>query len=824
MSASNWAALSLACLAVLSYVFVGYPQLLRLIVAIRGPRRVAKADVTPAVSLVISAYNEADVMAGKLRNALALDYPRELLQVVVVSDASDDGTDEIVRSFAGQGVELSRQEARRGKTAGLNAVVPTLRGDIVVFSDANAMYQPDALRMLVRNFADAQVGCVTGEARYATGSGAAAEAGEGAYWSYELQLKQLETAVGSSVGGDGAIYAIRRHLWQELPEDGINDFLNPLQIVAAGWRGVYEPEAVALEESAGETRKEYRRRVRIVSRSWRAVFQASDVLKPWRVGFFAVSVLSHKVLRWWSGVFVVGLCAGMTGLLLPIVATLSPTVIASAAVLAVASLLVPGVRRATRLGGYFLVLTAASLVGIVRGSTGRVSGVWSPPRQAGRVRRRSIVDPWTALALAISAVALSFLGYELQLHPEAARLIVWLSLALLSYVFVGYPLVLSVARVIRRRTVIRSEAVLPTVCVLVAANDEAEVIAAKVRNTLDLDYPSDRLRLVVASDGSVDDTNRIVASIDDPRVTLHAFARRRGKIGAITDALPHITDEVLLLSDANAFLRRDAARALVRNFGDPQVGAVSGDVVLTGERAAMATAEDLYYRYERWLQHAESELGSMVGVDGALYAVRRSLFVTPPADTVLDDMAVPFAVVRQGRRVVFEPDALAHEVGSRSAWEEFARKSRIVAGAVQLLRRGRQQIPWRHPQVVFSLLSHKVLRWASPVLFAVFLTAAFSLRATAVEFTLLWYGTVLMLAVGLLGCVPAWRRLTPIAVCYYFCMVHLAAAVGLLRGVFGRQLVTWQRFERARHDSHQPPAPPGAAQQPTGPASRGGLS
>ena len=131
-------------------------------------------------------------------------------------------------------MRLARQDERRGKTAGLNRTVPTLSGEIVVFSDANALYEPDAIAKLVRNFADAAVGCVTGEARYRAGGTSAADVGERAYWDYEIQIKRFETALGSMVGGDGAIYAIRRSLWRELPEDAINDFLNPLQIVEGG--------------------------------------------------------------------------------------------------------------------------------------------------------------------------------------------------------------------------------------------------------------------------------------------------------------------------------------------------------------------------------------------------------------------------------------------------------------------------------------------------------------------------------------------------------------------------------------------------------------
>jgi cellulose synthase/poly-beta-1,6-N-acetylglucosamine synthase-like glycosyltransferase len=794
-----WAAILAACVAVIGYVLVGYPQLLRLIVRVRGPRPIRKADITPSVSLVVSAFNEADVIAAKLDNVLALDYPRDLLQVVVISDASDDGTDAIVATYADRGVVLRRQVERRGKTAGLNAIVPTLAGDIVVFSDANAMYQPDAIRMLVRNFADPQVGCVTGEARYEGDADGVADEGEGAYWNYEMQIKRLETAVGSSVGGDGAIYAIRKPLWNTLPEDGINDFLNPLQIVAAGWRGVYEPEAICYEEAAGDTSKEYRRRVRIISRSWRAVWLAADVLKPWKVGFFALSVFSHKVLRWFSGLFLFGAVVASIGLLLPLLLGARPWVWAVLAVTVLGAMALPASRHVLQIAWYFGVLNLASLVGLVKGSLGSTSGVWSTPRQAAAGTRTSSgsIDLWTGSALVAAVLSLAWLGVMLEGHV-AAVVVFWASLALMLYLFAGYPLLVAAVGTFRHRPVVSATTAieLPTVCLLIAAHDEEDVIAGKLENSLALDYPAERLRIVVASDGSRDHTNAIARTYAGRGVDLRAYPRRRGKIATILATMPSVEAEVVVLTDANAFLRPDAVRALVRNFANPQVGAVSGDVVLTGDRAALAQPEDLYYKYERWLQRAESELGSMVGVDGALYAVRRALFVSPPEDTVLDDMAVPMAVVRQGYRVVFEPEAIAFEHGSRSAWEEFTRKTRIVAGAVQFLRRGRTQIPWRAPQAVFSLFSHKVLRWLSPVIGSVFFMSCFALRNEGLAFALLWWTAVVAMGVGLLGCVESLRRLLPIGVCYYFGMVHVAAATGMLRGLIGGQAVAWQRFPR----------------------------
>jgi len=791
-----WALILVVSASLLGYILVGYPLLLRLVVWLRGPRAIAWRDITPRLSLVISAYNEAAVIGDKIENALALDYPADLREIVVVSDASDDETDAIVARYADRGVRLWRQPERRGKTAGLNTAVPHLTGDVVVFSDANAMYEPDALRKLVRNFADPAVGCVTGEARYRHETHGAADEGEGAYWNYEMLVKRLETATGSCVGGDGAIYAIRKELWQTLPEDGINDFLNPLQIVAAGWRGVYEPAAVCYEATAGATGKEYRRRVRIVSRSWRAVFQVSDVLKPWKVGFFAVSVLSHKVLRWWSGLFVFGVLVGAAGLVVPPLIAAQPAVWAAVAAALIAAMAIPPVRRVLQVAWYFAVLNVASLVGVAKGSMGRVSGVWSTPRERELNDQAHLVDLWTFAALATMVLLLAWLGVELESRPELARGLFWGSLALLVYLFLGYPLIIGTWRLFRSRVVPQAWPVTPTVCVLITAHNEEDVIEKKIENSLHLEYPADHFSIVVASDGSSDRTNAIARRYADRGVRLEAYPERRGKIATICDTVARIHEDIIVFTDANAFLKPDAVTALVRNFAHPRIGAVSGDVVLTGERAALARSEDMYYTYERWLQRVETELGSMVGVDGALYALRRELFVPPPPDTVLDDMAVPMAVIRRGHRVVFDTQAMAFEHGARSAWEEFSRKTRIVAGAVQFLKRGHRQIPWGAPQAVFSLLSHKVLRWLSPLVGALFVASCYGLREQGIVFEGLWWATVATLALGVLGCVPALRRLLPIGVCYYFCMVHLAAATGMLRGLIGGQQVAWQRFPR----------------------------
>ncbi len=289
-----------AFVAAIVYVYAGYPLLLALAVSRRPRSSVADAlpGASPRVTLLISAFNEADCIAGKLDNTLALDYPRDFLEIIVISDASDDGTDEIVRGFASHGIRLLRMPERGGKTLGLNAGVAAARGEIIVFSDANALYRRDAIKRLTAPFAAAEVGAVIGESTYVEPDSESGRS-ESLYWRYETWIKALESRGGSVVGGDGAIYAVRRNLYEPMWAGALSDFVNPLQVVRAGYRCVYEPLALSYEEAAADYRREYRRKVRIVNRAWRALWAMREMLNPFRYGTFAVKLWSHKVFRWW---------------------------------------------------------------------------------------------------------------------------------------------------------------------------------------------------------------------------------------------------------------------------------------------------------------------------------------------------------------------------------------------------------------------------------------------------------------------------------------------------------------------------------------------
>lgn len=285
--------------------YLVYPAWLFLLSRFRTPRSETSGPVS--VSFVISVFNEAEVIREKLNNSLALNYPKDLLEIVVISDESDDGTDEIVKEFSN--VRLIRQSPRQGKSAGITAAFEELSGELIVFSDANAIYQADAIGHLTKHFADPKVGYVVGRQMYGQSDGQA-EQSESTYWDFELTLKAWESRLSSVVGGDGAIMAIRRDLFTPLKADDINDFIIPLRIVAAGYRGRFEPQAVCYEEAAPSFAGEFRRKVRIVNRSIRAVSRVPQSLNPFVVGIFAAQLFCHKVIRWFALFLMIGAFLG----------------------------------------------------------------------------------------------------------------------------------------------------------------------------------------------------------------------------------------------------------------------------------------------------------------------------------------------------------------------------------------------------------------------------------------------------------------------------------------------------------------------------------
>jgi len=376
------------CAFTVAYVYAGFPILLALLAKWFPNVPERRRDSTPSVSLLISAFNESSTISAKIENSLTLAYPRDLLEIIVVSDCSNDGTDEIVRGFEQQGVRLIRNNQRMGKSAALNLAVPLTKGEILVFSDANAMYQRDAIRELSLHFASLSVGYVVGNARYRDKSAAepSAEA-EGLYWKLETWIKRKESMFASVVGGDGAMYAIRRGLYSPLRPTDINDFMNPLQIIDRGYRGIFEPNAICYEDTAESFEREYRRKVRIVSRSLNALRRVPGVLNPLRNTRHWFLLVSHKFLRWLAPFFLLVLFANP--LILENSAFYRAAFLVQAAFysLALMAWVVPSLRVAWKpfsLAYYFCLVNLASLVGCVKCIHGNLSATWTPPRQSLR--------------------------------------------------------------------------------------------------------------------------------------------------------------------------------------------------------------------------------------------------------------------------------------------------------------------------------------------------------------------------------------------------------------------------------------------------------
>ncbi|HEY0604208.1 MAG TPA: glycosyltransferase family 2 protein [Herpetosiphonaceae bacterium] len=311
------------CVGTIVYTYAGYPLLLTLVARLR-PKPKPYPQITPKLTLLIAAYNEQDVIAGKLENSLTLDYPREQLQILVAADGSDDRTPEIVREYADRGVELSYSPERRGKMAAINRAMHQVRGEIVVFSDANNMYTPNVLRELATPFSDPKVGVTTGAKLISSGDGALGES-EGLYWKYESFIKKQETRLGCTIGVAGEVLAIRRELFAPPPESTINDdFHMMIQIVREGYNVVYAPAAYSRERISPTAQDEITRRTRIFAGWYQSIFQSHKLLTL-RRPVVAWQVWSHKFLRPFVAIAGVGaLAANLLAVTFPPRGTRSP--------------------------------------------------------------------------------------------------------------------------------------------------------------------------------------------------------------------------------------------------------------------------------------------------------------------------------------------------------------------------------------------------------------------------------------------------------------------------------------------------------------------
>lgn len=385
----------------------------------------------------------------------------------------------------------------------------------------------------------------------------------------------------------------------------------------------------------------------------------------------------------------------------------------------------------------------------------------------------------------------------------------WLFIAGIFYVYVGYPFLLAAfARLFSRPTLTAND--LPPITLLIAAYNEEVVIAQKLENSLSLDYPCERLQIIVAADGSDDNTAAIVQSFASRGVDLSYDAARRGKMSAINRAMKIARNEIIVFSDANNFYQLDALKILVSFFADPNVGAVSGSKHILSQGSKLGESEGLYWKYESFLKRQESRLGSCTGVAGEIFAVRRALFVPPPQEIINDDFYIALQILRQGYRIQYAPKAVSMERVSQSEQDEIVRRTRIVAGRYQAIGMSLSLLPFRQPLTVWQIVSHKYLRPLVPF----FMLGALLTNIFALVFSEQGKASLLYLS-GLSG----WTTLGLQIIFYlsawfggrykgrgffskllylptFLVNSNLAALLGFFKYITGRQSVIWKRAPR----------------------------
>lgn len=366
-----------------------------------------------------------------------------------------------------------------------------------------------------------------------------------------------------------------------------------------------------------------------------------------------------------------------------------------------------------------------------------------------------------------------------------------LGLLALAWTYFGYPLAMFLIALHRPRPVRRADWE-PMVDVVVVAHNAADELAARLANLAALDYPADRLRIYVASDGSEDRTAQVLRECTDRRLTASLFPLRRGKSACLADIVPQLRGEIVMFADTRQRIDPGALRALLRPLADPEVGAVGGELMFELAYSEFAQGVDFYWRYEKFIRSHEAESGSMVGVSGALYAARRTLLPAIPAGLILDDLWIPLQIARTGKRVVLASDAQAWDRPSADPELEARRKRRTLAGNFQLIARDPSLLlPWMHP-LGWRLWGHKWLRLTAPWCMLAVLLSNLALAPDSRMWFLLAF---LQCAFYTLACAgiakPELTRHLPVRIVATFVRMNMYAVLGLLDFVTGRAAGAW---------------------------------
>lgn len=374
----------------------------------------------------------------------------------------------------------------------------------------------------------------------------------------------------------------------------------------------------------------------------------------------------------------------------------------------------------------------------------------------------------------------------------------WILFLAIFYCYFGYPLSIYFLAKINPRKVNKKD-FQPSVSVVLSVWNEEDVIERKIKNLLSLDYPKEKMEILIGSDGSTDRTNAIIKSFFDPRIIFVEIGQREGKTATINELVKKAKHKVIVFTDARQIFGANAIKELVANFTDPAVGSVSGELIFAPKEGGTAKGINLYWQYEKFIRSQESRIHSMLGATGAIYAIRRELFVEVPAHVVLDDMYIPFKIIQKGFRAIFDESAKAYDDLADSPKQEHRRKARTLYGNYQIFVLFPHMFNIFGSPIAVQLFSHKFLRVLAPFLMiALFIVNGVLFYHSLYKFffflQIVFYSMAMLGALARYGKQGILKLISKICyIPYVFCLLNFSALVGFLRFVMAKQSITWQK-------------------------------